>query len=68
MSKAVAFLVGSERMGLCITPQTSGPRKFENRKLLLGLGFAFSLARLAYLAGLASIARGETGTGRNEDL
>lgn len=56
--KAVIFLVGSIGIGMWITPQIVrrlARLEFENVKLLFGVGFAFMLAWLANLAGLATI-------------
>ena len=56
--KAVLFLVGSISVGLWLTPRLVrriARLKIENLKLLFGLGFAFVLAWLANLSGLATI-------------
>lgn len=56
--KAVVFLAGSIGIGMWITPEIVrrlARLKFENVKLLFGVGFAFLLAWLADLAGLATI-------------
>ncbi len=56
--KAVLFLFGSISIGLWITPRLArrlARMKTKNVKLLFGLGFAFVLAWLANLAGLATI-------------
>ncbi len=56
--KAVVFLVGSIGIGMWITPEIVrrlAGLEFENVKLLFGVGFAFLLAWLADLAGLATI-------------
>jgi Kef-type K+ transport system membrane component KefB len=56
--KAVVFLVGSIGIGMWLTPKIVrhlAQLKFENLKLLFGVGFAFILSWLANLAGLATI-------------
>jgi len=56
--KAVVFLVGSISVGLWLAPRLVrriARLKIENLKLLFGLGFAFVLAWLANLSGLATI-------------
>jgi Kef-type K+ transport system membrane component KefB len=56
--KAATFLVGSIGIGMWITPdivRRLARLQFENVKLLFGVGFAFLLAWLADLAGLATI-------------
>ena len=56
--KAVLFLVGSISVGLWLAPRLVrriARLKIENLKLLFGLGFAFVLAWLANLSGLATI-------------
>ena len=56
--KAVLFLVGSIAVGLWLAPRMVrriARLRIENLKLLFGLGFAFVLAWLANLSGLATI-------------
>src|SRR5262249_20946829 len=57
-AKAIVFLVASIGIGLWVTPRVVrrlARLQVENLKLLFGIGFAFLLAWLANLAGLATI-------------